>query len=710
MTYIALGNNQYKVSFRLYRDCSGIQASPFTLECRNGGCNAAASITAQLVQQGATVAATPLGPNTPGSCQNPSALYPLYDFTTYAATVTLPPGQWTLSTSQNARPAIANLANAGDLYAEAYLDNRNAGTAAVLNSSPQFDPQDIPIQYICVNQRATFGFSANETEGDSLVYSLVAPLSGCGTAVGYNAYPNANAGTLPVNSSTTCRLAVAALNGGSLFTPTLPIPVAFDTVGSCPLRQGLPAFRFNQAARTITLVPNRYVPVTTAADGSNKYQVVVQVEEYRRLNGVRRLIGRVRREAVLIVTDCAANTLPTPVQAVARTVNSGTTVINTADTTQLDVAACSYSRVNLQFTDPDNLKTPSAHQLLTVTLPADINTNPQLLAAGDIGTFSLSGNGTETPVGTFFFQPSPSMVGRIIRVNVRTEDNANPVKGIQNRVVLIRIVQRNPAAVAAAGITSSAADVCAGASVLLQGRLLRPDSVRNFGANRSMVQTYTYRWTVRGDGLPTSQVNNATVTATPTRTSRYLLSISPTGGFGPGCTDTTSVLVRVLPAAAAATITRSGAVLTSSYATGNQWYRDGLPIAGATGRTYTAVASGSYTVQTTVSSAGGSCLAPMSAAQAVVLSTLSALPGTTLSIVPNPTPDGRLNVLLTGYNQPVELLLFDALGRQLSRTAVPSPNPQGTSQALDLGAMRGGVYLLQVRTAVSLETRRVVRE
>ena len=86
MTYVALGNNQYRVSFRLYRDCSGIPASGFTLACRNGGCNATASVSAPLMQQGPTVAASPLGPNTPGTCQNPSALYPLYDFTTYAAT------------------------------------------------------------------------------------------------------------------------------------------------------------------------------------------------------------------------------------------------------------------------------------------------------------------------------------------------------------------------------------------------------------------------------------------------------------------------------------------------------------------------------------------------------------------------------------------------------------------------------------------------
>ena len=165
MTYTALGGNQYKVRFRLYRDCSGIPAQPFLLECRNGGCNAPATLMVPLVQVGATVSATPLCPSTPGTCQNPSSIYPLYDFTTYEATVGLNPGQWTLSTAQNARPSIANIVNAGDLYAEAYLDNRTVGTTPVANTSAQFDPQDIPIQYVCVNQRTTFGFSAGQPDG-----------------------------------------------------------------------------------------------------------------------------------------------------------------------------------------------------------------------------------------------------------------------------------------------------------------------------------------------------------------------------------------------------------------------------------------------------------------------------------------------------------------------------------------------------------------
>jgi len=551
MTYVSVGGNQYRVQFRLYRDCSGIPASAFTLECRNGGCNASATVTAPLVQQGPIQAATPLCPSTPGTCASPSSLYPLYDFTTFEATVTLPPGQWTLSTEQSARPSIANIVNAGNLYAEAYLDNRGTN---VVNTSPQFDPQDIPIQYVCVNQRTTFGFSAIEPDGDSLVYALASPLQGCGMPITYAPYPGAANGVFIITRNPLCILEVPGLAGGALFTPQLPIPVATDTTGTCPIKQGTPYFGLNQSARTVTFTPNRYVPVTSAADGSNKYQVVVEVSEYRRVNGVRRVVGRVRREAVLIVINCGANSTPNPVQANNQTVNSNTHTINTADTTQIEVYSCNYSRVRLNFTDPDNLRIPSAHQLLTVTLPANINTDPRYLDSGDIGVFSLTGNGTENPHGTFFFQPSPSAVGRIIRINVRIEDNACPVKGLQNRVIVIKVLRGNFAsAVAAVGGTSTSGStaICLGNPLSLQGRVVRPDSIRRLATNTSQAQVYSYQWftaanATAGAGLP-AVTNVQNIAVNPTATTRYKLRIIPTLGFAQGaCEDTTSILVRVV--------------------------------------------------------------------------------------------------------------------------------------------------------------------
>lgn len=554
MTYVSLGNNQYRVKFRLYRDCSGITPSSFVLECRSGGCSAASSVTASFVQQGAVEAGNPFcAAVSGGPCQGPAGL-PNYDVYNYLATVTLPPGQWILSTNQNARPSLANVVG-GDLYVEATLDNRNQGTTAVANNSPQFDPQDIPIQYVCWKQRTTITYSATEPDGDSLVFTLAAPLQACGTPATYNAFP----GSAPVlrvipGSNPPCFFSFPGIPGGT-YSPTNPIQLGLDTVGTCPTKTGVArTFNFNQQQRTITFTPGIYNAAAGAAGGANKYQIAVLITEYRRINGVRRVIGTVRREANLIVIDCGTNSTPNPVVADPKTPLSGTGVVNTSDTTRIDVRTCNYSRVELNFTDPDNLRTPSANQRLTVTLPPNINNDPNLLDSGDVGTFSLSGNNTTNPRGVFFFQPSPNTFGRIIRLSIRIEDDACPVKAVQTRVVIIRVLRGNTATAAAvAGFPGiggqTPASICLGGMLSLQGNVLRPDSIRRIATNTTQAQVYSFQWTanVGGNGLP-AVTNTRNIAVNPTVTTRYRLRIAPTLGFAQGaCGDTTSVLVRVVP-------------------------------------------------------------------------------------------------------------------------------------------------------------------
>jgi gliding motility-associated-like protein len=553
MTYVSLGNNQYRVKFRLYRDCSGITPSAFNLQYKNGGCNAVAQTT-PFVQQGAVEAGNPFcRAVSAGPCQGPTGL-PNYDVYNYLATVTLTPGEWILSTSQNARPALANI-QAGDLYVEATLDNRNQGTTAVENNSPQFDPQDIPIQYSCWKQRTTITFSSTEADGDSLVYSLAAPLQACGTPAPYNTYPAIPPSLVPITCTggATGFFSYAGSPAGT-YSATNPIRLGVDTLGTCPLRTGATrTFNFNRQSRTITFTPGIYSATAGAAGGANKYQIAVLITEYRRINGVRRIIGTVRREANIIVIDCGTNSTPNPVQANPVTTNSNTTTVNTVDTTRIDVYSCNYSRVELNFTDPDNLRTPSANQLLTVALPANINTDPRYLDSGDVGTFNLTGNGTTNPRGVFFFQPSPTTVGRTILLSFRIEDNACPIKGVQNRVVVIRVLKgsfaRAATTVGAPGIGGQVPpSICEGGQLILQGNVLRPDSIRRIATNTTQAQVYTFQWTasVGGNGLP-AVTNVPTITVNPTTTTRYLLRITPTLGFAQGlCGDTTSVLVRVV--------------------------------------------------------------------------------------------------------------------------------------------------------------------
>jgi gliding motility-associated-like protein len=92
------------------------------------------------------------------------------------------------------------------------------------------------------------------------------------------------------------------------------------------------------------------------------------------------------------------------------------------------------------------------------------------------------------------------------------------------------------------------------------------------------------------------------------------------------------IVVTVNPVPSAPTLNAGGSttfcaggnvVLTSSSASGNQWYKDGNAISGATGQTYTAAATGVYTVITT-STAG--CSSAASAGTSVTVNPVPAAP------------------------------------------------------------------------------------
>nr|WP_236668895.1 T9SS type A sorting domain-containing protein [Hymenobacter rubidus] len=99
----------------------------------------------------------------------------------------------------------------------------------------------------------------------------------------------------------------------------------------------------------------------------------------------------------------------------------------------------------------------------------------------------------------------------------------------------------------------------------------------------------------------------------------------------------------------------------------------------------------------------------MSAA-AVVTASRTALAGTSVVVAPNPTPDGRVNVQLTGYRQATTLALFDVLGSQVLAATLAAPDAQGTTYPLNLSQLPAGVYVLRVRTAGGVEMCRIVRQ
>lgn len=139
----------------------------------------------------------------------------------------------------------------------------------------------------------------------------------------------------------------------------------------------------------------------------------------------------------------------------------------------------------------------------------------------------------------------------------------------------------------------------------------------------------TYSWS------PATGLNTTTgpsVIASPTVTTTYTV----TGSIGT-CSKTLSVTIEVNPVPVAPAITATGGaaattfclggnvVLNSSSATGNQWYKDGTIIAGATNQTYTATESGTYTAKIT----SNSCTSDASAGTVVTVNDIPVQPAIT---------------------------------------------------------------------------------
>ena len=110
----------------------------------------------------------------------------------------------------------------------------------------------------------------------------------------------------------------------------------------------------------------------------------------------------------------------------------------------------------------------------------------------------------------------------------------------------------------------------------------------------------------------------------------------------------------------ATTFCSGGSVtLTSSSATGNQWYKDGNIISLATSATYVATGSGSYTVAVT----NGGCSSPASAATTVTVNDLPSTPGISASGATSFCPGGSVTLSATGSNAWAQKTAFGGTAR-----------------------------------------------
>jgi gliding motility-associated-like protein len=559
LTYLNVGPNQYVVTLYLYRDCSGDPLpGSMTLIIRNGctGTTLGTSFPMAPVPNSISVGTQYCAAQQQNAQCTSNAALPNYQTQQYrSGTITITPGQWTLSTETCCRPNTANLVGSSTSFRyEATLNNlitlANGQTQVIQNNSAQYSATDVPVPFVPFNQQTTIGFNTNDPDNtrsnpdqDSLVYSLTNPLQGCNDPVTYKPYPTS--GPIPHPTIAGCFI-LPPTNTPTTYTAQLPVDVSYSTTGTCPILTGVNnLFSFNAAAGQFTFTP-RVFNGGTSREGRDKYVIVGRVDDYRKLPGSNRryLVGSVRREIFVIVTN-STNIVPSAPTGTPVTPNAGTTVVQTTDSLDVTIQPCNYSQVLVRFTDPD------VNDLLTVTYTGTGTIPVDVLQSGDIGTYTLNGNGTRTPVARFLFQPSPAYAGRVLRIPFQIQDDACPVRGLQTRILIVRIAstrrdlatRATPAG--APGLNpvivnneTKETSICPGGSLQLLGAVLRPDSTRG------RLQSYNYAWT--GNGI-VGNPNQATVTVNPTITTRYRLAVNPVSGFQTGvCADTASVLVRVV--------------------------------------------------------------------------------------------------------------------------------------------------------------------
>ena len=210
------------------------------------------------------------------------------------------------------------------------------------------------------------------------------------------------------------------------------------------------------------------------------------------------------------------------------------------------------------------------------------------------------------------------------------------------------------------------------------------------------------------------RLNITTGAITPSSSTPGTYTVTNTVAAAGGCaaaTATATFTVNPLPATPTISVVYNGTTttLTSSATTGNQFFLNGVAIAGATGQTYVVnglpAQYGSYTVATT--NANGCTSLPST--PLVVTAARNGIAGTSLLVYPNPTPTGQVTLELTGYRLATQLTVLDALGRIILSELLPA-NTGTATRTLDLTGVATGVYLLRLRNTDGVETRRLVRE
>ncbi len=407
LTYECLGNNDYLIRLKLYRDCNGNGAqfdNPLTLYVFEAASGQVYNIFDFVVPFN-----TPeIIPDNWDACVSTS--YPFcVEEGIYEGVINLPPnaGGYHIGWSRCCRNnSITNLADPG-CEGVSFLATVPSASVAVCNSMPTFNQN--PSLFLCTGEPFFFDYSATDPDGDSLAYVITNPYTGTDLSVP----PQGTGGNVGAVGGCNTNLGPVLQPG---FQDMAPPPYANVNFGV-----GYTFLNPFGPGSSLDINPTTgFLEAFPASQGT--YVLSVSVLEYR--NGV--LLSENKRDFQFYVINC----LP---QGPPPAVTSNLTGLPTNGDTILALAGQPFC-YDFTVSDP--------------ATPSNITVTPLSVAFGGNGGFpppyaTITINGTTPPVdGQICWQPSCDYVGDAVPLIISARDtNDCPNYNIVFDTVWVRVIE-----------------------------------------------------------------------------------------------------------------------------------------------------------------------------------------------------------------------------------------------------------------------------
>lgn len=284
--YRCLGNGKYEITFKFYRDCNGCNVQGgggggtgascphpvLSITGANGSCNGQGLGNVNITRISITDI-TQLCGTTKSACAGGTFPYGIEEHL-YKGTIDLSASiaagccKFKISTTIFVRSTTISTGAANQGF---YTDATINACDSICNSSPVYTSH--PVAIICVGQDFVFNNGALDTidQGDSLSYELAPAFQGANSQVSYTG-----------SFSAQRPLSFLGFPNANLVSPA--------------------GFHLDPVTGDLSFRPTKV---------NETGVLVIEVVEWRRINGVMKEVGRTRRDMQVIVVSCPNNKIPT---------------------------------------------------------------------------------------------------------------------------------------------------------------------------------------------------------------------------------------------------------------------------------------------------------------------------------------------------------------------------------------------------------------